>query len=149
MGGDRMGWEQVGKLSPLPRKIIQPDKDLAENQTRSDTDKRLSVQAQAAHRPTYYTESGITAPGSQGWASQRTGSHANPGVTENQTLPQYVGVTGDIVYTIPADTGSGTGEEMVKLRFSSQKSQWWAHVKRMKSWQYMDASESVMSGFGL
>lgn len=26
MGGDRMGWEQVGKLSPLPRKIIQPDK---------------------------------------------------------------------------------------------------------------------------
>lgn len=105
MGGDRMGWEQVGKFSPLPRKIIKPDKTWPENQTRPDTDKGLFVQTQPAHRPTYYTESGITVPGSQGWASQRTGSYANPGMTENQMLPQYVGVTeGDIIYTIPADT---------------------------------------------
>lgn len=93
MGGDRTGWEQVRKLSPLPRKIIKPDKTRPENQRRPDTDKGLFVQTQAAHRPTYYIESGIIAPGSQGWASQRTGSYANPGITENQMLSQYVGVT--------------------------------------------------------
>lgn len=117
----RLGWKQIGKLSPRPREIIRPDKTshkTRQGKTRPDTDKDLSLQTQASHRPTYYTEPRISASRPQAQASQRTGSYSNPGITENQMLPQNVGVTEpDIVYTTPGDIESGAWEEMVKLGF--------------------------------
>lgn len=104
MGGDRTGWEQVGKFSPFPRKIIKPDKTWPENQTRPDTDKGVCSdpsrpQTHLLHRIRHYC-SRIT-----GLGITKNRFLCQPGITKNQMLPQYVGVTeGDIVYTIPADT---------------------------------------------
>lgn len=150
IGGDRTGWEQVGKFSSFPRKIIKPDKTWPENQTRPDTDKGVcsdpsSPQTHLLHRIRHY-------------CSRITGL----GITKNRFLrqprhhrePDVTPICGchrrrHCLHNPSWHTESGTGEEMVKLRFSSQKSQWWAHVKHMKSWQYMDTRESMMSGFGL
>lgn len=70
-------------------------------------------------------------------ASQRTRRYPNMWVSQ-ETLSTQSQLTQDQAL------GGGNGEITILVTEVTV-----VGVKRMKSWQYMDASESVMSGFGL